>query len=78
MSKAYRAGHRDPRTGQFLNTIEQICPACGFFFKTTEAGDLHRVGRFEVSRRCLHPADAGLVPVPNNYGTTVWAVNDAD
>lgn len=78
MSKAHRATHVDPRTGQRLSTTEQICVSCGFFFKTTEAGDLHRVGRFGFDRRCIHPSEARLIPVPNAFGSIVWAVNDAD
>jgi hypothetical protein len=78
VSKAHRASHVDPRTGQRLSTIEQICTSCGFFFKSTEAGDRHRVGEFGVNRRCLHPQEAGLIAITNEFGSIVWAVNDAD
>lgn len=39
------------------------CPACHETFNSAYAGDAHRRGEFGKDRRCIPPADAGLVNV---------------
>ena len=74
MSKAHKALHRNPRTKQWLENREQVCPACFENFGTTEAGDAHRIGTFGVNRRCAKPSEVGLVLVRNNFSTLVWRI----
>lgn len=40
---------------------KEHCPACHETFSSTRAGDLHRRGEFGVDRRCVNPAEAGLI-----------------
>lgn len=42
---------------------KEHCPACHETFSTTRAGDAHRKGTPGIDRRCISPADAGLVMV---------------
>ena len=72
MSKSQKALHRNPRTKQWLENREQVCPACYENFGTTEAGAAHRIGAFGVDRRCANPNEVGLVLVKNNFSTLVW------
>lgn len=72
MSKAFQPPHRNSKTGQILENGQQVCPVCFENFNSTEAGDMHRNGDFGSQRRCLDPADAGLVPIQNKYKTIVW------
>jgi hypothetical protein len=72
VSKAYKANHRNPSTGELLENREQVCSACFENFGTTKAGDLHRSGSFGIDRRCLLPSEAGLINIPNRFGTEVW------
>ena len=74
MSKAHRPPHRNPKTAEWLENKEQVCPACFENFGTTEAGDAHR----NYTNRpftCLDPKSSGLNPVNNEFGTMVWRVN---
>lgn len=41
-------GPRRPLTGDCNQ-----CPTCGEFFNSTSAFDKHRIGEYEVARRCL-------------------------
>lgn len=47
------------------------CPACCQTFSTDSAADKHRQGRFGIDRRCVDPAEAGLVPAEKPYGV-LW------
>ena len=78
LSKEHSPDHKDPFTGLPLENKEQICTACGYFFGTTEAGDAHRVGKFGFNRRCIHPSEAGLIPVHNRHFTVIWKIDDSD
>jgi hypothetical protein len=72
VSKAHSSPHRNKLTGDLLNQKEQVCPVCFENFKTTEAGDKHRVGSYGVDRKCESPSNIGLVPIKNKFGTRVW------
>jgi hypothetical protein len=61
-----------------MNT--QHCTSCCMTFSTTTAGDKHRVGKFDIDRRCANPKDVGLIQnskgvwkLPNNNNFT-WKV----
>ena len=71
MSKSHKALHRNPRTKQWLENREQVCPACYENFGTTKAGDAHR-DLTKIKFTCLKPAPVGLVTVDNKFGTPVW------
>lgn len=61
---------RDPRCGkEWTGLRREHCPACHETFNSTSAGDLHRRGEHGPDRRCLNPADAGLVAVEHEWGT---------
>ncbi|MEV6679460.1 hypothetical protein AB0N09_21785 [Streptomyces erythrochromogenes] len=51
------------------------CPAAGCHrtFSSDTAADRHRRGRFGIDRRCIDPAEAGLVPTARTYGT-LWSL----
>ena len=74
MNKSHTSTHRNPKTKQLLNRLEQVCPACFENFGTTEAGDAHRVGGFEIDRRCIEPSSVGLIAIANKYSTPVWRI----
>ena len=76
ISKEHQPHHRDAFTGLPLANRDQACRSCGYFFGTTKAGDAHRVGRFGFNRRCIHPAEAGLIAVHNRFGTVIWLIDD--
>ncbi len=76
MSKEHKALHRNPRTKQWLENREQVCPSCFENFRTTEAGDAHRIGVPGMDRRCLTPVMANLIATTNKFGTTIWRIND--
>jgi hypothetical protein len=71
VNKAHKALHRNPRTKQWLENREQVCPACYENFGTTEAGDAHR-DLIQIKFSCLNPTQVGLVSVDNKFGTPVW------
>lgn len=48
------------------------CPVCHETFNSDSAADKHRRGAFGVDRRCLPPAEVGLVPSEQPWGTC-WA-----
>lgn len=56
---------------QWSGTRREHCPVCHETFNSSSAGDRHRVGTPGADRRCLPPAEAGLVPVEFEWGT-VW------
>jgi hypothetical protein len=72
VSKAHKANHRNPSTGELLENRQQVCPACFENFGTTEAGDAHRIGAIGVDRRCANPNEVGLVSVKNRFSALVW------
>lgn len=74
VSKAHRANHRNPTTGELLENREQVCPACYENFGSTGAGDRHRTGVFGMDRRCLPPDQVGLIRTPNSFGTEIWEI----
>ena len=78
MSRAYRPPHRNPKTAEWLENKEQVCPACFENFGTTEAGDAHRVGEFGLDRRCILPSEARLIPVHNQFNTVVWVKDESN
>lgn len=45
------------------------CPACHVTFSSDAAASKHRRGSHGVDRRCLPPAEAGLVPHEMPWGT---------
>lgn len=53
------------------------CPACHETFNSDSAAEKHRAGRPGIDRRCLPPADAGLVPVEHSWGTC-WQAPGTD
>ena len=77
MSRAHRPPHKNPKTAEWLENKEQVCPVCFENFGTTEAGDLHR----DLTKKrftCLPPAQTGQVAVQNSFGTQVWRIpNDS-
>jgi hypothetical protein len=73
VSREHRPHHRNPRTKEFLENKEQVCPACFENFGTTEAGDLHR-DLSGLKFICLQPDSKGLIPLENSFGTKVWRV----
>jgi hypothetical protein len=76
VSKRHKALHRNPRTKQWLENREQVCPSCFENFGTTEAGDAHRIGIPGMDRRCLTPEIAKLIATTNKFGTTIWRINN--
>jgi len=72
VSKSHTSTHRNKKTGDLLRHIEQVCPVCFENFKTTEAGDKHRIGNFGIDRRCANPSEVGLVQTKNRFGTSIW------
>lgn len=46
-------------------------------FNSDSAAEKHRAGRPGIDRRCLPPADAGLVPVEHSWGTC-WQAPGTD
>lgn len=44
------------------------CPACHETFNSDWAAEKHRTGRPGVDRRCVPPAEAGLVGVEQAWG----------
>jgi hypothetical protein len=76
VSKEHKALHRNPRTKQWLENREQVCPSCFENFGTTEAGDAHRIGVPGMDRRCLTPEMAKLIATTNKFGTIIWRIND--
>lgn len=58
-----------PQCGKTWSGLRrEHCPACHETFNSTFAGDKHRKGEPAPGRRCVHPADAGLVPVEHSWG----------
>lgn len=53
------------------------CPACHETFNSDSAAEKHRVGKFGPERRCLPPAEAGLIPVEQPWGTC-WQAPGTD
>ncbi|WP_405425541.1 hypothetical protein [Streptomyces erythrochromogenes] len=49
------------------------CPACHITCSSDTAAARHRVGRFGIDRRCIDPAEAGLIPTTRAYGT-LWSL----
>ena len=47
---------------------KEHCAACHETFAGTTVGNAHRRGEFGADRRCINPADAGLV----QDGAGVW------
>jgi hypothetical protein len=45
------------------------CPVCHETFNSDSAAETHRRGKPGVDRRCLPPADAGLVAAEHSWGT---------
>jgi len=76
VSKSYKALHKNPKTRQWLENREQVCPSCFQNFGTTEAGDAHRVGNPGEDRKCLWPEEAKLIATENKFGTTIWRIDD--
>lgn len=44
------------------------CPVCHETFNSDYAAEKHRTGKYGGDRRCLSPADAGLVGVEQPWG----------
>lgn len=53
------------------------CAVCCETFNSDSAADKHRVGKPGVDRRCLPPAEAGLVAVEQPWGTC-WQAPGSD
>lgn len=53
------------------------CPACHETFNSDSAAEKHRVGKYGIDRRCLPPAEAGLVAVEQPWGTC-WQAPGTD
>lgn len=53
------------------------CPSCHETFNSETAAEAHRRGRFGTDRRCIPPADAGLVPVRHPWGVC-WQLPGGD
>lgn len=53
------------------------CPSCHVTFNSDSAAEKHRVGRPGIDRRCLPPAEAGLVAVEQPWGTC-WQAPGTD
>ena len=56
----------------FLPRHHGFCSRCGFAFGTDPAFEAH-LFRGEP-RGCISPAEAGLAPATNRYGTVVWRI----
>lgn len=64
---------RHPACGQWWTGLTRAhCPACCRTFSTDTAADKHRIGKHGVDRRCVDPAEVGLVAKDKPYGT-LWA-----
>jgi hypothetical protein len=56
--------------GQWWTGVSRAhCPACHVTFSSDAAANKHRTGKHGVDRRCLPPAEAGLVPHETEWGT---------
>lgn len=65
---------RHPACGQWWTGLSRShCPVCCRTFSTDTAANKHRVGKFGPERRCIHPAEVGLVPHEKPYGT-LWSL----
>ena len=53
------------------------CPACHETFNSDSAAEKHRRGTPGMDRRCITPADAGLVPTEQPWGTC-WQTPGSD
>ncbi len=53
------------------------CPACHLTFNSDSAAEKHRIGRPGIDRRCLPPADAGLIAVQQPWGVC-WQAPGSD
>ena len=64
---------RHPACGKWWTGLSRAhCPACCETFSTDSAANKHRVGKFGVDRRCVDPAEAGLVANEKPYGV-LWS-----
>ena len=78
VSKANQPPHRNRKTGQKLENRQQVCPVCFENFNSTEAGDAHRKFYEGANPYCIDPDSAGLIPIQNRFGTSVWRLpNDS-
>lgn len=53
------------------------CPACHETFNSDSAAEKHRRGAPGIDRRCLPPAEAGLVAVEQTWGIC-WQAPGSD
>lgn len=64
--------YRHPECGEVWTGLRrQHCPSCHLTFNSTSAGDMHRVGRHGIDRRCVNPMSVGLIAKEMD-GYSVW------
>lgn len=53
-------------TRRTLTGDRNRCPTCGEFFNSTSAFDKHRVGEYDIARRCMTVAEMGTAGMVKN------------